>query len=373
MRNINIRDDLAIINFKGKYYEVNGITKDLIEYYQEGKTVEEISKIMNLETSEVIEYYNEISDSLKLKEFSSIETFNVPLSCQWKITNTCNLKCKHCYIGDKVSDALDMNQRFRIADAIINSSILSVTISGGEALLVPEIAKICDRLMEYGIKVKIFTNGYFLDEFIRSINPNFYQLLTICTSVDGLKDTHDDIRGIGSFDRVIRGINECVKNKIKVITNTVVHNKNKNDLVPLFDTLHRIGVAEIQASKLISLGYAKDNDLKAISEDEYKHFCDDFQKLKFRIRYSDYSGHFLIKNDNETNETIDWKCCAGVSKFTILENGDIVLCPFIPNMKIGNVLDESIQSIWQSEKRIDIKKHINMLNNNYSACFVLRV
>ena len=372
MRTYRVEADKYICNISDRYFEINESTKKFLEYYNDRVTIEEIAQKEGIEVDEVSSIYEQISDMIKESNYSDTEDFFSPLSVQWKITNRCNLKCKHCYIGDKCNDSIDKKSIEIIVEKIIKSSVLKLTISGGEALLVDNLDEICEKVISAGIKVKIFTNGYYLVDFLSKLDRRKirYSDLTICVSVDGLRNVHDNIRGEESFDKLIAGILECKKRGITVITNTVINDYNADDIIDLFQYLHSIGVKEIQCSKLIELGYARKYKIKPVGKEKYVDICNELSKLPFSVKYSTYDGNTII-NGEKIEEPDEWKCCAGISKFTILENGNVVLCPFISKTKIGNIVDQDIDEIWNSPNRISARQLIR--NNNYgsSKCFIL--
>ncbi|UKI27128.1 MAG: hypothetical protein L6V91_00075 [Bacilli bacterium] len=54
-----------------------------------------------------------------------------------------------------------------IADTIINSNVMEVTISGGECLTYKGIEKIIKKFLINGIKVDVFTNALLLKKCTR--------------------------------------------------------------------------------------------------------------------------------------------------------------------------------------------------------------
>lgn len=137
---------------------------------------------------------------------------------QWKITNRCNLQCKHCYEGEKCVEQLSDAQIQSIFQKLLDSNILNLTITGGEALLVDNLAKYVSQCLEKGIMVNIFTNGIMLDNFIEQLgdvkNGN---LLTFEVSVDGAQEEHDYIRGKGIIKKLLPILNVRFKKDIKLL------------------------------------------------------------------------------------------------------------------------------------------------------------
>ena len=77
-------------------------------------------------------------------------------------TAGCNLRCPYCHNPDLVVDggqaAVDETTVWRFLER--RRGILdAVVLSGGEALLQPDIAAVCRRLRDLGYRIKLDTNG----------------------------------------------------------------------------------------------------------------------------------------------------------------------------------------------------------------------
>lgn len=83
-----------------------------------------------------------------------------------QITNKCNFKCRHCYIGNAGKDVMSCSFIRNIFQNFKNKSLELVSFSGGEPLLATEAIRcIVDAINEFNINVKMFsfpTNGVYL-------------------------------------------------------------------------------------------------------------------------------------------------------------------------------------------------------------------
>ena len=100
MRKRMIDEDRFIINVDNKYYVVNEYTFDIINLYNTSKDIKKSAKELGISTFKLKRELNKLQ-----KEIADIEYYdnnidlNFPLKVQWKVTNKCNLRCKHCYLG----------------------------------------------------------------------------------------------------------------------------------------------------------------------------------------------------------------------------------------------------------------------------------
>ena len=366
-----------VIFLNGQYYVVNELTFNLLKLYFDKKNISEISEELGIEESKIQLMYNEISNQIKLnKNFDKPIKFHEPLKVQWKITNQCNLKCKHCYEGEKTVKQLSCEQINNIFEKLINSNIMQLTITGGEALLVNNLAMNGRRCLDRGIMLNIFTNGLLLDRFINELDEvKNKKLLSFEISVDGAKNQHDYIRGNGNYDKTISNISYAISKGYKIITNTVVNGVTKKSVIPMMRELYQLGVSSIQLSNLMIQGWAEDNkDELYISREELDKLYKDIAKnINFNFNYADISNNVYHSDSSGTTQVKGkntWKCCAGEARITIDFNGDVLLCPLCQKFSIGNINELSLNEIWNNPDKQRYVKQLRDMNKGRHVCFV---
>lgn len=366
-----------VVYVNGQYYIVNEWTFNLLKMYYDKKTIPEIAETLNMDENKIQVLYKEVSEQIKQNsDFEDNIEFRQPLKVQWKITNQCNIRCKHCYEGEKCIQQLSAEQINSIFEKLMNSNIMQLTITGGEALLVKNLALHVKKCLEKGIMINIFTNGILLNKFVDDLGDvKNKKLLSFEISVDGGKEEHNYIRGNGNYEKTISNISYAISKGYKIITNTVVSGIAKKSIVPMMKELNRIGVSTIQLSNLMLRGWANDNkDELYISKEElaevYKNIT---EKIKFDFYYADISNT-VYHSDGSGNATEEgkntWKCCAGEARITIDFNGDVLLCPLCPKYTIGNINDLSLNEIWNNPFKKDYINQLRDLNKGKHTCFV---
>ena len=119
------------------------------------------------------------------------------------LTSACNLRCKHCYIGNELlsqSRSLDLQSAKNFLCSF--EKLDRLTLIGGEPLLYPGINEIvaCANSLEI-LDRRITTNGTGLYHLKHSTNLNQF---TVAVSIDGATSAnHDRIRGLGTFEKTI--------------------------------------------------------------------------------------------------------------------------------------------------------------------------
>lgn len=165
------------------------------------------------------------------------------------ITNHCNFDCVHC-LRDKVAPRAHMSADLLdfLLREITSVGIMNVCLTGGESALHPELDRICDLLVDYGVQFSLVSNAFlFEDRIFPLLNSRVRkQLSGICFSLDGsTAASHDMIRKEGSFDRVISSIETCVKEKIPVSVKSIVHCENRKDIVDVAHLCATMGVGSL--------------------------------------------------------------------------------------------------------------------------------
>lgn len=148
------------------------------------------------------------------------------------LTDRCNLRCKHCYLGDARVNDLALDRVIRVMGEFEMIQGLRLLLSGGEPLLHKDFWRINERLPGYTFRSVLLTNGTMIDDRIsKRLNVHEVQV-----SLDGMEKAHDLLRGKGSFKKALRAI-ECLKGTgIDVSIATMVTSYNREDF-PAIKTL----------------------------------------------------------------------------------------------------------------------------------------
>ncbi len=205
-----------------------------------------------------------------------------------------------------------------------------INLTGGEPLLHPDFFTIASDIRGKGIRLGILTNGTLIDEEtaakIAEMKPVFVQV-----SLDGGEKIHDQIRGSGSFDKALRGI-DCLKEKgVKVLVSFTVMQINCGEFKSVARTCAHHGVDKLWWDRVVT-----DDAEQYISTEQFKKLSEEAAKLKKRYPF--------ISN----SRALEWipeggcgyECSAGKRLLIILANGDMMACRRLPFV-IGNIGQEA--------------------------------
>ena len=111
----------------------------------------------------------------------------------WEITGNCNQQCRYCYDTRTLGVQIDRQRAMDICQMIREHRWEHVHITGGETLLFPDLAEICDALSAQ--QVYLTTNLTLLGEreIVVLTKPN---VVSIAVSLDALRPAvNDALRG----------------------------------------------------------------------------------------------------------------------------------------------------------------------------------
>ena len=380
-----LKDQRNLILWNGKYYVVNDLTFELLDMFDKNIKLKDIAKKTGYNQKELKILYSEIEQKLLSKDYYEDNLkLDTPIKIQWKITNKCNLKCKHCYLGKLDGFELPFEKADEIADTIINSNVMEVTISGGECLTYKGIEKIIKKFLINGIKVDVFTNALLLKNVLDKIDSDILNksALLFYVSVDGLKSSHEQIRGKNTFDKTIENIKYAIEKGYPVVTNTVINKINYCDIMDMIVLLKQMGVKDVQLSNLIVQGSA-DNSMKiSLSEQmALKEKINDLYKEHPEFGYIYYSEvpdsdgvrkvYSLSNGKKDFIGNDNWKCTAGVARVTIDSNGKVYCCPFIKDSYLGDLNKENLSEVWDNVNRFKFLKRLSEENTD-RVCLAIK-
>lgn len=115
------------------------------------------------------------------------------------ITNSCNLRCEHCYwwLNRKPHRELSPDEwRSVVRENFIEKGVMSISLTGGEPLLRPDVIEAIVQEMKWRY-VTVVTNGTL---------PLVDFGVSYFISIDGTESIHDTIRGMKIYKKVKQNV-----------------------------------------------------------------------------------------------------------------------------------------------------------------------
>jgi MoaA/NifB/PqqE/SkfB family radical SAM enzyme len=167
----------------------------------------------------------------------SVLTFN--------LTNRCNLSCVHCGRNESIIGISELPASFfeGVVDDAIEIGLEQVNITGGEIFTRADALPLIKAIADKGLFVSIETNGVLLTPEIIDELAKLGDALRISFSIDGFNaETHDSIRGAGSFAATMEAISCVSDHGLSARVISVLHKGNKTQVLPMARYFNSIGL-----------------------------------------------------------------------------------------------------------------------------------
>jgi MoaA/NifB/PqqE/SkfB family radical SAM enzyme len=302
-------------------------------------------------------------------------------------TAGCNLKCAMCFIrffkspGDLAIDQwktiVDQFKKFRPR----------IHLSGGEPFLYPDIVTLIEHIKNCGLIIHITTNGTFLDKYAETVAEAGVSQIDI--SIDGMKETHDRIRGVpGTFVKVMAGLAKLKQAKkgrpLPVIKlNSILNFERPSDmekllamvadydvreaqfLHPLFldkeaVDLHRMYLRQNLGRDINGWAHADRHRVKPDNIKEVMAIADGLIKNNpVRVSvFPDFTPEQLAAYYNDDRRLVFLvkpRCRAMWDTATILSTGELESCP---DYVVGNCRESHFAQLWNGEPMRSLRRRI---------------
>ena len=315
---------------------------------------------------------------------------------QWHITDKCNLRCSHCY-QDNFTDSSDMSLKELkdISKKLFNTLSKwkkkgDISFTGGEPFIRKDIFSFLEYL-DSSDEISCFdilSNGTMITNEIAEMLKNFAKLKCIQVSLDGaFSETHDGIRGPGTFKKATKGIKILVSKGINVKIIFKLQRCNMQDIPSLIDLAIKEKISRLTIERVVPMGSAKDANDFLLSPEEVK---DMFQYISDRadIEYEKGTQLSILKyrplwiniNHNRARTEVNTPphkelgavCSIGLDGICILPDATVLPCRRLP-IPIGNLKKDSLEKIWfTSDLLWQIRDKLNLKGKCNSCEYIPR-
>ena len=308
-------------------------------------------------------------------------------------TLRCNLNCKMCYqrTHDRFGEELSIDD---IRKIFSNYTFETVMLVGGEIFVRNDIVDIINFFATISNEVNIQTNASL-------ITAQHIEALKVCNkvknvwiSLDGLKETHDRIRGRGVFEKAIKVIRE-LDSDTKLHINTVILKENVWELLELYRFLKKENVSSITFQyemKYNKKEYEEANIQLADAGITGSFFSDCvMDSMEFGTLDNIKDIIDMLKNEERECTKIHFAPCFfaedplaykdlsrmkqhnficrdlvdGILK--VDPAGNVMLCEAM-NLAVYNLRESSIEEIWNSKQMKQLRKSM-CSNNMFELCY----
>jgi radical SAM protein with 4Fe4S-binding SPASM domain len=312
----------------------------------------------------------------------------------WNFTNMCNLQCKHCYqkaTSKATPDEFTLQEKLDLVDTLLKVGVKIPVVSGGEPLIHPDYFPVLEKMVSLGMHTAAASNATMITpEFAARLRDTGLNYIEI--SLDSVNpEKHDEFRGMtGSWAKTVEGVKNCVDAGIFTAVATVFTKNTLDEVDEMVDFAASLGAHRFIHFNFVPTGRGPeiaDQDLSPEDREmvltklykkrrtaglevlstapQYGRVCIE-QALGSSLKpdhlyvetkakkaaqfYVESPSHMSSIRDHGTLEIPleSIKGCGAGRQFCCIQpNGDITPCMFIPGWVIGNLREESFQSIWE--------------------------
>lgn len=305
-------------------------------------------------------------------------------SINWIITDACNLRCKHCDIWKLSAQMTDSDLVEKLlADPVVNQSYnhygkeFDISLGGGEPFAHPKLQDIVTRIdQKYKGSLKaISTNGVLTKKILRFLYHNSKLNFKLNMSIDGLQNTHDQIRGVpGAFNKTIKTI-RMIKQlfpRKKIEIKMTIMRDNFSEIHDVYSLSQELGCS-FSCKQAENMKYYTNRHSDIPTSFNVKELCSIRNQLfpiadKMR-RTKEYKKSRFTK-DLPFHLSLSKKhssCSVLWEHITVMVNGDIFFC--IKEKKAGNITKKPLEEMRTKIKNFKCKSCMLMCGSfkDYTA------
>lgn len=251
------------------------------------------------------------------------------------ITEACQLRCGHCYMGDRLERALKMPYSEIVSTLELWRKLggSKLTLLGGEPTMHPRFVDSVHAARKLGYEhVIVTTNG------LRPAARKFRQLQAadlayVQISLDGgSAATHDTVRGAGMFDISVETMSELVDRGFDTRIICTVNRANRDDCLRLLDLADEIGISLVKFHVFSVIGRGHGNDEWAMEPLEWIEFYELLEQLAshYRTRIW-YQPTYARRERISEYAAVGYRGCIGrtLDRISIFPDGRCYVCSYL--------------------------------------------
>jgi Fe-coproporphyrin III synthase len=301
--------------------------------------------------------------------------------------SACNCRCVMCDIWKDNKNLKQLTEN-DIQDLLISLKRLEtqqVVMSGGEALLNPNFFRFCEILQKQNIKISLLSTGLTLkknaEQLVQWVND-------IIISLDGNEEIHNRIRNFPDAYKKLRDGVQHIKSispGFKITGRTVIHRLNFRHWRSIIDSAKEIGLDQISFLPADVSSHAFNREVLWSDQKQHEILLDEneLSELKkitevvIEKHSADFANHFIAESPEKLKKIYSYyaaffnlnpfpykKCNAPWVSAVVEADGTVRPCFF--HSTIGNIREQSLESILNSKESIRFRKELDM--NTDSTC-----
>lgn len=309
-----------------------------------------------------------------------------PINMNLMVTTQCTTNCIYCYAKRIEKNELNTQKIISLIDEAHTLGVINLILTGGDIFVHKGWPDILRKAVEKKYSPFISTKT--------PLSVNDFEILvglgvgSIQFSLDSVNtETLHKLLGVSSlyFEKVDVMFKLCEKFGVKVSIRSVLTNLNstKEEIQELYQYLSRFTCIEKWVlTPAFYSEHQKDYNKYMVSNERLSLIFNYTQNIKtdFPILYNKIgkSGYSMSKYKSE-NDFIKYNqtCYANSYSMSILSSGKCTICEMLYDNRdyvLGDVHDQNIENIWNSEKALMLySKHQSLITDNSTPCIDCKV
>ncbi len=293
------------------------------------------------------------------------------------ITNKCNLRCKYCYHFDSPGDVeedLEFEEWQTFIREMGRCAVLNVTLCGGEPFCRKDLPSIIEEIVKNRMRFDILSNGTLITDEMAAFLADTHRCASIQVSIDGATAAaHDTVRGTGSLEKAIMGIETLQRHSIPALVRVTIHRHNLAELENVARLLlEDLGLPQFSTNSISQFGLCRKNNADlGLSVEEYGQAMEILLALekKYEGRVTALAGpldsahHWREMLQAHTEGASKrgggyLSSCGGVFKgLAVRADGVMTPCTQMPHIELGRINRDSLERLWQTHPELLRLRH----------------
>jgi MoaA/NifB/PqqE/SkfB family radical SAM enzyme len=298
--------------------------------------------------------------------------------------SACNCRCVMCDIwkGNKNLKQLTEDDIAGLLSSLKKFETTQVLMSGGEALLNKSFFRFCEMLNMENIKVTLLSTGLTIKNNAQQLTQHVNDIIV---SIDGDEETHDAIRNIpGAYRKIKEGVEaiRAIDPGYKITARTVIHKLNYYRWASIINSAKQLGLDQISFLPADVSSHAFNREMLWDENKQHEILLSvaDLSELKNIIQklvsdfQPEFENHFIADSPGKIYRIYEYyaafyelnsfpykKCNAPWVSTVIEADGTVRPCFF--HKQFGNIREQTLDKILNSEKAIKFRKNLDIEND----------
>jgi len=282
-------------------------------------------------------------------------------------TTRCNLRCHFCNVWKERIPELEPEDALKIIKELADFGVAVIGFTGGEPTMRLDLEKLSSTARSFGVFTSLNTNGTMINEGRAKEIGKSFDIVNV--SLDGFKEVHDSVRGIpGTFETAMRGIKNLKESGVKIGICLTIHKKNFHQVLPLFYSFRKL--VDFVSFQPVH-PYPPPSEL-SLSPEEAATLVNDLLALK--EKEPSYVGpleSYIKMLKPYFAQEVPMICDAGSLYAWLNPDGQLLACCAFEENYIGNLTKETLEDLWDSERRLHALNAVSKCKGCLMQCTAL--